>query len=132
MIAKIRTFLTRGLLALCLASGLTAQTIEPAAAAPIAGMTSSPEAATANPVQQAYYYRYYRVHHRRPRRGGTIARFIAIGRSITCLAAVLSAGTNPATAWYSDRIGAATADLNPEQPMNLPVRLCSVKRSYGV
>ncbi len=66
MIAKIRTFLTRGLLALCLASGLTAQTIEPAGAAPIAGMTSSPEAATANPVQQAYYYRYFRVHHRRP------------------------------------------------------------------
>ena len=140
MIAKIRTFLTRGLLALCLASGLTAQTIEPAAAAPIAGMTSSPK-------------RQLPIRFNKPittvitgfitaalitamfismRHGGTIARFIAIGLSITCLAAVSSAGTSPATAWYLDRIGAATADLNSEQPMNLPVRLCSVKRSYGV
>jgi len=60
MISNLRKFLAKAALALCLASGITAQTLEPAEAAPLSIMRPALSDQTPDLVQPAQYYRHYR------------------------------------------------------------------------
>lgn len=59
MITQMKKFFARGVLALCLATGFAADTIEPAAAAPMSAMAPAVSDSAPALVQHVQYRRHY-------------------------------------------------------------------------